>query len=59
MDDKWRTGEHEVLPSILLSDDAIHIRYRRPVPECTGEKVAGLDQGVRRMLTASDGTVIR
>ena len=58
MDDKWRKGEHEVLPSILLSDDAIHIRYRRPVPECKGEKVTGLDQGVRRMLTASDGTVI-
>ena len=58
MDDKWRKGEHEVLPSILLSDDAIHIRYRRPVPECKGDKIAGLDQGVRRMLTASDGTVI-
>lgn len=58
MDDKWRIGEHEVLPSILLSDDTIHIRYRRPVPKCNGTKEVGLDQGVRRMLTASDGTEI-
>lgn len=58
MDDKWSTGEHEVLPSILLTDDAIHIRYRRPVPACAGTREVGLDQGVRRMLTVSDGTEV-
>lgn len=58
MDVKWSTGEHEVLPSILLSDDTIHIRYRRPVPKCIGTKTLGLDQGVRRMLSTSDGTEI-
>jgi len=58
MDDKWSSGEHEVLPSILLSDDTIHIRYRRPVPQCKGTREVGLDQGVRKMLTASDSTDI-
>lgn len=58
MDDKWGNGDSEVLPSILLSDDTIHIRYRRTVPKCIGTNEVGLDQGVRRMLTASDGTEI-
>ena len=58
MDVKWSTGEHEVLPSILLSEDTIHIRYCRPVPPCTGSKTIGLDQGVRRMLSSSDDTDI-
>lgn len=55
-DNKWSKGEHEVLPSILLTQDTVYIRYRRPVPKATGTVVGGLDQGGRTLLSFSDGT---
>jgi hypothetical protein len=55
-DNKWSKGEHEVLPSILLTRDTVYIRYRRPVPKATGTVVGGLDQGGRTLLSFSDGT---
>ena len=55
-DDKWGKGEHEVLPSILLTSDTIYIRYRRPVPVSQGTVNVGVDQGARTLLSFSDGT---
>ena len=55
-DDKWSKGEHEVLPSILLTADTIYIRYRRQIPACQGTTNVGVDQGARTLISFSDGT---
>ena len=55
-DNKWSKGDHEVLPSILLTADTIYIRYRRQVPACQGTTNVGVDQGVRTLISFSDGT---
>lgn len=55
-DNKWSKGEHELLPSILLTDDTIFFRYQRPIPVPAGTVAAGMDQGIRTMITLSDGT---
>ena len=55
-DNKWSKGEHEVLPSILLTPDTVYIRYRKPVPKNSGTITVGIDQGARTLLSFSDNT---